>query len=184
MDNRRKHTKVTFKPYHQHQTTLLPPSLEDLIPDNHLVRVVSDVIDKMQIDSLVKGYKGGGTSSYHPKMMLKVLVYAYTQRIYSSRQIGKSVRENIHYMWLAGQNQPDFRTINRFRSSRLKGTIQNVFTQIVLYLLESGLIEFKDYFLDGTKLEANANKYSFVWAKSTGKYKERLQKKSGSSLMR
>jgi len=173
---RKRHPKnIVFKAYEQDQLQLLPPSLEELIPDNHLVRVVNQAIERMDIDFLIASYKGGGTSSYHPRMLLKVLIYAYTQRIYSSRQIAKAVRENIHFMWLSGGNRPDFRTINRFRSSRLKGHIERVFSIVIELLLEEGLIDFRDYFLDGTKLEANANKYSFVWGKATKKYKARLQ---------
>jgi transposase len=166
---------IVFKPYTQGQLQLLPPSLDELIPANHLVRLVNQAIDRMCIDDLLESYKGGGTSSYHPKMLLKVLIYAYTQRVYSSRQIAKSLRENIHFMWLSGGNRPDFRTINRFRSSRLKGRIEQVFGAVVELLLEAGLIDFRDYFLDGTKIEANANKYSFVWGKATRKFKARLQ---------
>ena len=173
MKTKSKH--IVFKPYTQGQLQLLPPSLDELIPANHLVRLVNQAIDRMCIDDLLESYKGGGTSSYHPKMLLKVLIYAYTQRIYSSRQIAKSLRENIHFMWLSGGNRPDFRTINRFRSSRLKGRIEEVFSAIVELLLEAGLIDFRDYFLDGTKIEANANKYSFVWGKATRKFKARLQ---------
>ncbi len=156
---------------------LLPPSLEDLIPKNHQVRIINKIIDKMNIDSLLSTYKGGGTSSYHPRMMLKVLIYAYSQQIYSSRNIGKALRENIHYMWLSGQNQPDFRTINRFRSSHIKESIEHIFSTVVSLLLESGCIALKDYFVDGTKLEANANKFSYVWRKSTKRHKAGLQSK-------
>ena len=91
----RKHTQVTFKPYTMNQPSLLPPSLEELIPENHLVRVVNRTIEKINLEPLLAQYKGGGTSSYLPKMMLKVLVYGYTQRIYASRQLAKALRENI-----------------------------------------------------------------------------------------
>ena len=175
MKKKNSHSRVVFKPYQQNQSTLLPPNLDDLIPQNHLVRLLNRIIDQMNIDYLLKGYKGGGTSSYHPRMLLKVLIYAYTQRIYSSRFIAKALRENIHFMWLSGGNRPDFRTINRFRSSRLKDTIETVFGTVIEMLLEEGLIDLRDYFLDGTKLEANANKYSFVWGKATAKFKSRLQ---------
>lgn len=171
------HNRIAFKPYEQHQVMLLPPSLEDLIPKNHQVRIMNEIIDKMNIDSLLATYKGGGTSSYHPRMMLKVLIYAYSQQIYSSRHIGKSLRENIHFMWLSGQNQPDFRTINRFRSSHIKESIEQIFSTVVSLLVESGFIDLKDYFVDGTKLEANANKFSYVWRKSTERYKKGLQQK-------
>ncbi|HHW13372.1 MAG TPA: transposase, partial [Firmicutes bacterium] len=174
---RGKSGKITFKPYIQNQPMLLPPSLDELVPKGHLVRVVNDAVERMNIAPLLERYKGGGTSSYHPKMMLKVLVYAYSQRIYSSRLIAKALRENIHFMWLSGQNQPDFRTINRFRSSTMKGLIEQVFASVLELLLDAGYVKLENYFLDGTKVEANANRYSFVWAKSIAHNKAKLQDK-------
>src|SRR5271167_4787825 len=105
-----------FKPYTQHQTMVLPPSVEDLIPSNHMVRVVNRMIDGLNLQPLVATYKGGGSSSYHPLMMVKVLVYAYLSKVYSSRYIAKALREDVNYMWLSGMQRPDFRTINGFRS--------------------------------------------------------------------
>lgn len=169
--------KVVFKTYTPQQISLLPYSYDELIPQEHLVRMLNNVIDKMNIDPLISEYKGGGTSSYHPKMLLKVIVYAYCEKIYSSRRIAKALRENIHFMWLSGANRPDFRTINRFRSSRLKDTIDKVFASIVELLMEEGFVRLEDYFLDGTKIEANANKYSFVWKKSVERNKVKLTEK-------
>ena len=171
------HNKVTFKPYTMDQPALLPPSLEELIPEDHLVRVVNRVMDELDLEPILNEYKGGGTSSYHPRMMLKVLVYAYTQKVNSSRQIAKGLRENVNFMWISGNNRPDFRTINRFRSSVMKEGIEVVFSEVLQYLIEEGYVTLENYFLDGTKIEANANKYKWVWAKSTAKYKERLQEK-------
>ena len=171
------HNKVTFKPYTMDQPSLLPPSLEELIPEDHLVRVVNRVMDELDLEPILNEYKGGGTSSYHPRMMLKVLVYAYTQKVNSSRQIAKGLRENVNFMWISGNNRPDFRTINRFRSSVMKEGIEVVFGEVLQYLIEGGYVTLENYFLDGTKIEANANKYKWVWAKSTAKYKERLQEK-------
>lgn len=168
--------KITFKYYNMEQLKL-PIDVEIMIPENHLVKVVNSAIEKMDITPLLEKYKGGGTSSYHPKMMLKVIVYAYTQRIYSSRQIAKGLRENIHFMWLSGNNQPDFRTINRFRSSIIKDIIDEVFTNVLKLLIEQGYVKFENYFFDGTKIEANANKYTFVWGKSTKKNKAKLEEK-------
>jgi transposase len=171
------HSQVTFKPYTMDQPALLPPDLEELIPEDHLVRVVNRVIDELDLEPILEEYKGGGTSSYHPRMMLKVLVYAYTQRVNSSRQIAKGLRENVNFMWISGNNRPDFRTINRFRSSVMKEGIDVMFSEVLQYLIEGGYVKLENYFLDGTKIEANANKYSWVWAKSTAKYKARLQEK-------
>ena len=121
-------TKVIFKDYTQKQLSLLPPSLEELIEENHPVRVINHVIDKIDLHSLIQKYEGGGTSSYHPRMMLKVLVYAYVSNIYSSRKIESAIKDNIHFMWLAAYNKPDHNTINRFRSDRLKGVFKEIFT--------------------------------------------------------
>ena len=168
--------KVTFREYNQNQMTL-PSSLVTLIPENHVVTVVNEIIDSIDLDNLIKKYEGGGRSAYHPKMLLKVLVYAYTQRVYSGREMAKQLKENIYFMWLAGHEKPDFRTINRFRSGKLEGEIDNIFANILILLMEKGFVKYENYFLDGTKIEANARKFSFVWSKSTKKYDEALQKK-------
>jgi transposase len=166
-----------FKPYEQNQTMLLPPNLEEFIPQGHLVRVVDKIIEGIDPEPLINQYKGGGTSAYHPKMLVKVIIYAYTQRIFSSRQIAKALRENIIFMWLSGMNQPDHRTINRFRGKIMKAVIDEVFYAVVEKLLDQGYIDLEKYFIDGTKVEANANRYSYVWRKSTEKYKAQLQEK-------
>ena len=102
---------VVFKTYDQDQLSLLPPSYDDLVPKNHPVRIVNTIIDHLDIDKLTKTYKGGGTSSYHPRMLLKVIVYAYLRNLYSSRKIEQALQENIHFMWLSGQSTPDHNTI-------------------------------------------------------------------------
>ena len=174
---KKKSSRPVFKEYTQGQVVLLPTDLEAQIPPKHLVRVVNAAIEKMDLSALLAQYKGGGTSSYHPKMLLKVLVYAYTQQLYSSRKIAKALRENIYFMWLSGNQQPDFRTINRFRSEVVKEVIEDIFTSVLELLIEEGYVKLENYFLDGTKMEANANKYSWVWAKSTRGYKQKLQEK-------
>jgi len=108
-------------------------------------------------------------------MLLKVLVYAYTERVYSSRRIAKALRENIHFMWLSGMSQPDFRTINGFRGERMKDVIQEVFAAVVEVLVAEGHIQLEHYFVNGTKVEANANKHRVIWSKRNRKYQERLR---------
>ena len=174
---KRKAAAPVFKPYIMAQPSLIPPSWDELIPANHIVRVVNRAIERINVEPLLRKYKGGGTSSYHPKMMLKVIVYAYTQRIYSSRQIAKAVRENVNFLWLSGGNQPDFRTINHFRGEKMKGAIEEVFTLVLELLLEEGYVKLENYFVDGTKVEANANRHQVVWAKSRAKQQERLREK-------
>jgi len=171
----RKSSVPVFKPYEPKQIQLIPPTVDELIPADHLARVINATIDGMELESLFSTYEGGGASSYNPVMLLKVLVYAYTQKVYSSRRIAKAIRENVVYMWLAGGNSPDFRTINNFRSCHLKACIQDVFSETVGMLVEEGYIGLKTYYVDGTKIEANANKYSFVWKRATDKFKARLE---------
>lgn len=164
-----------FKAYSQNQGFLFPPNLDELIDANHPVRVVNEVIDRIDIDIVIKKYKGGGSTSYHPRMLLKVLVYGYLNNIYSSRRIAASVQENIYFMWLAGMSQPDHRTINRFRSERLRNILKEVFAQIVLLLVESGHVSLKEIYTDGTKIESVANRYSFVWGKAIKTSRDRIK---------
>jgi len=170
-------SKVVFKDYNPKQNMLLPPSLDELIDDNHSVRVVNQVIDHIDIDPLIKKFKGGGTSSYHPRLMLKVLIYGYLTNQYSSRKIEDALHQNIHFMWLSGMSYPDHNTINRFRSERLKGVLKQVFSQVVLLLVEAGHVSLKEAaYLDGTKIEANANRYTFVWGRSIKTNREKIKR--------
>lgn len=174
---KKKHSKPVFKPYNPNQSLLFPPNLSSLIGEYHPVRVVSAVIDKIDLAPLLKNYKGGGTSSYHPKMMLKILVYGYLRNIYSSRKLEDSLKENIHFMWLSGMSTPDHSTISDFRSNRLKDLIKDIFSQVVLLLAQEGLVDLKTVYTDGTKLEANANRYTFVWGKAIKTRKEKIKKR-------
>ncbi len=167
---------VAFKAYQQHQAMLLPPSLDELVGQDHPVRTVNAVLDKINIDPVLKKYKGGGSSSFHPRMLLKILVYAYINNTYSSRKIEAALKENIHYMWLSGMSTPDHNTINRFRGERLKEVLEKIFTEVVLLLAEEGLLSLKELYTDGTKIEANANRYSFVWGKAIKTNREKIKK--------
>lgn len=166
-----------FKEYGQNQPFLLPPSLEELIPQGHLARVVNSIIDQLDIRGIEAKYPGGGASAFHPRMMLKVLVYAYLDGVYSSRKIAKELRENVVYMWLAGMQKPDFRTINNFRSKRLRDEIKEIFKQVVEIAMGLGLVKFEKLFVDGTKVEANANKHRMVWKKNVERNRAKLEKK-------
>ncbi|MEX0917521.1 MAG: IS1182 family transposase [Candidatus Paceibacterota bacterium] len=165
-------TKAVFKPYMQHQGLLLPPSLEELIPQDHIVRVVNDLVDGLDIEPLVSEYKGGGTSSYHPRMMLKAWVFGYVMKVHSCRRLAKALREHIPFMWLSGMQQPDFRTLNDFRTKRMKEVISDVFKQVVMFCVEEKYIDLSELFTDGTKYQANGNKHKAVWKKNTERYKE------------
>lgn len=171
-----KKKKIVFKRYDQSQQMLLPPSYEELVPENHPVRVVNEVMERIDIGALERGYKGGGTSSYHPRLLLKVVVYAYLRNIYSSRKMEQALRENVHFMWLAAGAKPDHNTLNDFRGKRLKGELKKIFAEVVVLLSEAGAVTLKEAVLDGTKIEANANRYTFVWGKSIKVSRERIER--------
>lgn len=168
--------KPVFKPYNQAQILVLPPSLEELIPLGHPVRVVNEVINKLNIEPLLKAYHIRGSSSYHPQMLLKVVVYGYVTNLYSSRKLAAACKESIYFMWLSSMSYPDHNTINRFRGVRLKHALRSVFEEVVKLLSEEGLLSIEEINTDGTKIEANANKYTFVWKKSIQTNKEKMKK--------
>jgi transposase len=171
-----KSNKVVFKPYIQNQIQLLPPSLDELVDAKHPCRIVNEVIEKIDIRPINRKYKGGGASSYHPRLLLKVLVYGYLTNAYSSRKLEEQVKQNIYFMWLCGMKMPDHNTINRFRSEKLSGILKEIFSQIVLLLAEEGIVSLKEaVFTDGTKIESVANKYTFVWGRSIKTSKDRIK---------
>lgn len=156
---------------------MFPENIGDRIPDNHPVRLVDKVVDGLDLSSIISNYKGGGTSSFHPRMMIKVLFYSYLSNVYSCRKIEKALQENIYFMWLSGNSTPDFRTINDFRGKRLKTQIHGLFAEVVKLLQELKLVSLDMQYIDGTKIESAANRYTFVWRKSTEKHKAKLEEK-------
>jgi transposase len=170
-------SKVRFKATASHQIVLFPANLDEKIPKNHPVRIVNQIVDHLNIDDILAGYKGGGTSSYHPRMMLKVLFYSYFCNIYSCRKIENLLNENIYFMWLSGNSTPNFRTINDFRGKRLKDKIQSLFGELIRLMAELDYVSLDVQYIDGTKIEAGANKYTFVWKKSVERYKGKLEDK-------
>lgn len=168
--------KKVFKPLTSNQVVLFPKSLSDMIDDNHPVRLVDRILDSIDISYVIDEYKGGGASSYSPRMMLKVLIFAYLNNIKSCRKIEKALHENIHFMWISGNSFPDFRTINNFRL-RLKDSIHTIFSDVVKMLNELGCLSLDEQYIDGTKLESVSNKYTFVWKKNVVRNKAKLEEK-------
>jgi transposase len=163
-------TKAVFKKYTQNEYLLLPPNLGELIPEKHLVRVVNEVIEQMDLTVLYNEYKGGGTSSYHPKMLLKVMLYAYSVKIYTGRKIAKALTQDINFMWLSGMSRPDFRTVNHFRSSKAKEVIESLFKEMLEFLINHEYVKMENYFCDGTPVLADGNKHKMVWKKNAERY--------------
>jgi len=163
-----------FKEYHQNQIMLMPPSLEEKVPDGHLARYISILVDELDIDEIEKGYSELGCRAYHPRMLIKLLLYGYSIGIRSSRRIQKETREDIVFMWLAGRQEPDFRTISDFRKDRIKD-IKKLFVQVLDTCSELGIVSCGKISIDGTKIEANSGKNKLTYRKKLEKSKARYE---------
>ena len=168
---------ISNKKYHKNYTEfgetyqlVLPLCLDGLIPDDDSVRLLSHELEDLDYTLLYQAYSAKGRNpAVDPKTMFKILTYAYSQNIYSSRKIKTACRRDINFMWLlAGQKAPDHSTIARFRTGFLADACEDLFYQMVRRLTAMGELSKETVFIDGTKLEACANKYTFVWKKSVG----------------
>lgn len=158
---------------------VLPINLEIMIPIDDSVRLLYEITEELNYEKLYKSYSTiGRNPAISPKSLFRVLVYGYMEGIYSSRSLEKACRRDINFRWLLqGEKAPSHNTIARFRSIRLENCIEDLFYQLVKKLKELGEVKYDNLFVDGTKIEANANKYTFVWKKSINKFEERLQLK-------
>ena len=169
--------KVVFKSYNQNDNLLFPPCLGDFIAENDPVRVLNAVVDNLDLSAIESSYEGGGASSYNPRMLTKVVFYAYLQNVYSGRKMETLLKRDVNFMWLSGMQTPDFNTINLFRKNRLAAVVDDLFTQVVRMLVDQKIISLEVQYVDGTKIEANANRYTFVWKKSTQTNRDKLDRK-------
>ena len=165
-----------FKPYAQHQSQLLPQSLEESIAPDHLARLISHSIDQMDISSIERLYSENGQHAYHPRMLLKVLIYGYASGIRSSRKLADKLHEDIVFMWLAGRQNPDFRTIADFRKDKLSD-FKTLFEQVLVTSMDIGLIRVGAISLDGSKILASASKNKMQYRKQLLKRKINLKEK-------
>jgi transposase len=160
----------TFRTYLPEQNLLLPASLREWLPDDHLSYFVSDVVDQLDLSAIERVYEeeDRGQPPYHPRMMTKILVYGYCVGVFSSRRIQKRLVEDVAFRVLAAGNQPDFRTIADFRKLHLKA-LEELFQQMLRLTLETGTMKLGRVALDGSKVKAQASKHK---AMSYGRTKE------------
>ena len=160
----------TFRTYLPEQNLLLPASLREWLPDDHLAYFVSDVVDQLDLSAIESVYEeeDRGQPPYHPRMMTKILLYGYCVGVFSSRRIQKRLVEDVAFRVLAAGNQPDFRTIADFRKLHLKA-LEELFQQMLRLTLETGMMKLGRVALDGSKVKANASKHK---AMSYGRMKE------------
>src|ERR1700676_1914642 len=162
-----------YRTYLPEQELLLPPSLREWLPENHLVYFVSDVVDQLDLSAIHAVYEleKRGQPPYDPSLRTKLLVYGYCIGVFSSRRIQKRLQEDIPFKVLGAGNEADFRTLSDFRKIHI-ATLQSLFEQVLAMALECGAIKLGRVSLDGTKLKANASKHK---AMSYGRMKERQQ---------
>ncbi len=150
----------TFRPYEVDQAFLMPVSMSEWLPEDHLCHFVSDVVDQLDLSAVMRRYAAEerGYPPYHPRMMAKVLIYAYCIGVPSSRKIARRLREDIAFRVLAANNTPDFRTISDFRKDHL-AALAGLFLQVLMLCQRAGLVKLGHVALDGTKMKANASKH-------------------------
>src|SRR5437870_12714348 len=158
-----------FRTYLPEQDLLLPPSLGDWLPEDHLAYFVSDVVEQLDLSAIESVYEEErGQPPYHPRMMTKLLIYGYCVGVFSSRRMQKKLREDVGFRVLAAGNEPDFRTISDFRKLHL-GALQGLFDQVLQIALQAGTMKLGRVVLDGSKVKANASKHK---AMSYGRMQE------------
>jgi len=149
-----------YKDYNQNQIFLFPPSPQDWLPEKHLAYFISDVVDDFNLTEIFLKHEKDhrGQPPYHPRMMVKILLYAYCTGVCSSRKISRMIKENIAFRYLAAGNYPDFRSISDFRKDNLS-VIKSLFLQTLQIAQKAGLVKLGHVALDGTKIKANASKH-------------------------
>jgi len=151
----------TFRSYDQHQSFLLPPSLDDWLPDGHTARFVSEVVDDMlDLSAIYVSYTNAtGAPPFDPRMMLKLVIYAYSIGVTSSREIERRCQVDVAFRWLSANTAPDYRSVSRFRRRHLSA-LDDLFVQVLVLCANAGLVKLGRVALDGTKLDASASKHT------------------------
>jgi transposase len=160
----------TFRPFDRDQMLLMPPSLDEWVPEDHLARFIGDLVETLDLHAIEETYaEERGYPPYHPRMMVAVLLYAYCTGTYSSRKIAAKLVDSVAFRYLAAGNQPDFRTLSEFRK-RHGAALAALFMQGLRLCRQAGLIKLGRIAIDGTKIKANASKHK---AMSYGRMREK-----------
>lgn len=169
--------EIRFKAYTQDIKIDIPVRVQELVSENALAQIINEVAEGIEIKELERYYSGQGCPPHHPRMMIKVWIYGYCTKVYTSRPLAKKLREDLVFIWLAGGQRPCFKTLSHFRSCRMQGLVDTVLSTVLLYLVEHGYVNLEDLYVDGSKWEANANKHKVVWRKNTERYKAQALKR-------
>jgi transposase len=163
-----------FRPFDRDTDYLLPPSIDEWLPEKHLARFVVEVIDGLDLSALVRSYRGSGSASYHPALLLAVLVYGYATGVFSSRKLERATYDSVAFRFVAANDHPDHDTIATFRR-RFLPQVETLFVQVLLLAREMGLLKLGTVGLDGTKLHANASRHSALSYDHAGKLEAQLK---------
>ena len=147
-----------FRPVDRETGFLLPPSVEEWLPERHLARFVVEVIEQLDLSAFVKAYRGSGSASYHPSMLLGLLVYGYATGVFSSRKLERATYDSVAFRFIAANDHPDHDTIAAFRR-RFLDRIEGLFVEVLLLAREAGVLKLGTVALDGTKVHANASRH-------------------------
>src|ERR1700757_1905874 len=172
-----------FRPINRDTGFLLPPSVDEWLPQRHLARFVVEVIDGLDLSELVKAYRGSGSASYHPAMLLGLMVYGYATKVFSSRAIERGTYDSVAFRFIAGNEHPDHDTIATFRKRFLK-EIEGLFVRVLELAREMGLLKMGQVGLDGTKIHANASRHSALSYEHAGKIEVQLKAEVAELLAR
>ncbi len=153
---------------------LLPPSVDEWLPEKHLARFVVEVIDGLDTSAMSGAYRGSGSASYHPRLLLGILIYGYATGVFSSRKLERATDDSVAFRFIAANDHPDHDTIAAFRRRFLK-EIEALFVQVLLLAREMGLLKVGTVALDGTKIDANASKHSALSYEHAGKIEAQLK---------
>lgn len=153
---------------------LLPPSVDEWLPERHLARFVVEVIEQLDLSAMVRAYRGSGSASYHPSMLLGLLVYGCATGVFSSRKLERATYDSVAFRFIAANDHPDHDTIASFRRRFLED-IEGLFVQVLLLAREAGLLKLGTVALDGTKVHANASRHSALSYEHACKIEAQLQ---------
>src|SRR5450631_358452 len=163
-----------FRQFDRATGFLLPPSLDEWLPERHLARFVVEVIDGLDLSAMVKSYRGSGSAGYHPALLLGLLVYGYTTGVFSSRKLERATYDSVAFRFIAANDHPDHDTIATFRRRFLKD-IEALFVRVLELAREMGLLRMGTVGLDGTKIHANASRHSALSYEHAGKIEAQLK---------
>jgi transposase len=165
---------TNFRPTDRLTGFLMPPSVDEWLPQKHLARFVVEVVDGLDLSAMSKSYRGSGSASYHPKVLLSLLIYGYATGVFSSRKLERATYDSVAFRFIAANDHPDHDTIANFRRRFLKA-VEALFVQVLLLAREMGVLKMGTVALDGTKIHANASRHSALSYELAGKIELQLK---------